>query len=282
MKKYFSSTKEYSKYKKRHIPFKALLFLARPFCKPRELIFEAPLPKEPLIFMANHATDYGPTSILFGLDRKFRIWSSANMLFLKTAPSQIMKTIFPNVRGPLWGVARVFSYPMAVAMRSVFVAAETIPVYRDMRVKMTYQKTLETLKEGLDVVIFPDSLIPDPENPYMDVMQRGAFKTLTICRNALGTPPKVVPVYCCKPLKTLVFGSPLQYDASLPPKDAEEKLLKQVGQAIKRLAESLPPHEIVHYSEMPKDVSRIKKYIAVGEEKLYEEVAALAAAPSDN
>jgi hypothetical protein len=235
------------------------------------VIREAPIPSEPVIFIANHANDYGPMAMLFSAERSFRAWSSANMLSLKTAPDQIMKTIFPNAE-KLFPLCRVLSYLMAPVMCGIFKASGVIPVYRDIRVKTTFAKTIETLKEGLDVVIFPDSLIPDPDNEYMDTIQKGAFKTFGICRKHIGKAPYAVPVYCCKALDIVCVGTPIAFDTDLEDSEAEEKLIKQVGNEIKRLALSLPTHKVTHYAVMPRNIEKIKKYLTYNEEKIYNEL----------
>ncbi|MDR3292911.1 MAG: hypothetical protein LBT20_02270 [Clostridiales bacterium] len=272
MKTYYSPTKPQTRIYHPHLFFKVAFFAGRLVKRPKVLI-ESPLPAEPVLFMANHANDYGPTAVMLALKkRKFRSWSSANMLSLKTAPDQIMKTIFPNARGVLKPVCRVMSYLMAPVMASMFKAAGVVPVYRDIRIKTTYTKTIETLKEGLDVVIFPESIVPNPENPYLDTLQKGAFKTLGFCKKYLGSVPKIYPVYCCRSLDTVVIGAPVIFDESLPVADAEEKATDEINAAVKRLGESLPPHKVTHYAVLPKNIDNIRKYMTYNEEKIYEQL----------
>ena len=272
MKKYYSPTKPYTRVKRPGALFRLFLLLSKPFIRPR-VIRETPEPAVPVIYMANHANDFGPTAMRLAANRGLKTWSAAVMLSLKTAPAQIMKTTFPNARGALFPVCRLLSYMMAPVLGGIFKAAGVIPVYRDLRIKTTYSKTFETLDEGLDVLIFPDSIIPNPDNPFIDVMQKGAFKILSMCLKHKGCVPPVYPVYCCKALKTVVIGKPVSFDVSIPPDQSEKKTELEVGEEIKRLALTLPPHKTVGYSVLPKDIERIRKYMLPQEEKIYEALA---------
>jgi len=227
--------------------------------------------KEPCVFMSNHANDYGPVAVRCVPDKKFWTWTAASMLSLRHAPKQIMKTIFPNARGILFVICRILSVIMAFFMVPVFRLARGIPVYRDARLKITYEKTFEKLKKGHDVVIFPECIVPNPENPYLDVLQKGAFRLFTLCK-AYDLPcPPVYPVYCCKALNKVVAGKRIDFDGeNSNSREAEAKLMNEVGDEIKRLAETLPPHKITHYAEIPKDIERIRKYFLPGEDKIYE------------
>jgi hypothetical protein len=194
------------------------------------------------------------------------------MLSVKTAPRDLMKTVFCNAKGIFWFFARILSFGMGFAMSATFRASGAIPVYRNERIADTYSKTFETMREGLDVVIFPDSLVRNPENEFIDVMQKGAFKTFKLCVAETGSAPGVFPAYCCKSLNTVCFGNPLVFDTELPPYEAMQKLEREVGAEIKRLALTLPPHKVTHYAATPKNVSRVRKYLEGGENKIYDRV----------
>ncbi|MDR2634887.1 MAG: 1-acyl-sn-glycerol-3-phosphate acyltransferase, partial [Clostridiales bacterium] len=192
MKKYYSPIKPYSKIRKPYLFFRLLKVLLKPFLKPRGVTFDEPFPSgQPIVIMANHANAYGPQIMQYALPRPFRTWTNAKMLSVKTAPKDLMKTVFCNAKGIVWVFCRMLSFAMGLVMSSVFRAAGAVPVYRNERIAITYRKTFETLKEGMDVLIFPDSLVRDPDNEFMDVMQKGAFKTFRLCLSENGYAPKV-------------------------------------------------------------------------------------------
>jgi hypothetical protein len=236
-----------------------------------KLTFSSPLPDEPVIFYSNHANDFGPGALVTAFTREFRSWISANMLKVKTAPAQIMKTTLPNFNKFTEPFLRLLSFGMGVALSVMFKAAGAIPVFHDLRLKTTFTKTAETLKEGLDVVIFPDSLLPNPGNPYIDKMQKGAFRILTYLKRCNLKVPPVYPVYACKALKTVLVGNPIRLEDGV----TEDDIYNHVDAEIKRLGESLPPHKIQPYAVMPKDISKIRKYFTVGDEKIYDELEEL-------
>jgi hypothetical protein len=90
-----------------------------------------------------------------------------------------------------------------------------------------------------------------------------------MCRKNLDYVPTVYPVYCCRDLNTVCIGKALHFDTTIPVAEAEEKLEKEVGDEIKRLGDSLPPHKITHYATTPKNLDSIKKYMLPIDEKLY-------------
>ena len=250
--------------------FKFLIKISKRVVRQKS-IFTEPIPSVPVVYMRNHANDFGPSAMQFAIkNRPFKCWAISAMTDVKTAPNQIMKTIFPNARGLKWILARPLSYLMAPAMVAMFKAAGVIPVWRDQRLKMTYHLTFETLKSGGDVVVFPKCIVPREDNEFVDTFQKGAFKLFSLAKIFNAELPPVIPVYCCKKLKTVVFGKPLYFDTTLTPFEAENKLADEVALEIKRLALTLPKHKVTHYALHPKNIERIRKYFLPGEDKIYE------------
>ncbi|MDR3292910.1 MAG: hypothetical protein LBT20_02265 [Clostridiales bacterium] len=269
MKKYYSPTKPYATVKKHYPLFHTARFFLRPFLKPK-LILSEPLPDEPVIFMANHARMFGPVAMLFARRRPFRAWSNANLVFVKTSPRHMMRAFIPNANGVERFFVRILASLIAPPLASALKATGTIPVYRDLRIRTTYDKTFETLKEGLDILIFPDSIFTDDENPYVGVLNDGAFKIFSLAATYYDiTPPPVCPVYCCKDLKTVCIGNVLRYDTNIDPKTASENLKKAVSDGIKALGESLPPHKIIAAADVPNDPEKLKKYMTDAEIESY-------------
>jgi 1-acyl-sn-glycerol-3-phosphate acyltransferase len=264
MKQYYSSTKEYYKVK-RHWPFFRLLskIIGKSYKGKIEVRYAEPLPQDESIAIApNHAREFGPMAVYFCYPRGNRMWLNSNLIIVKDMPNHLMKDFFINEKGIKKALLKLLCYIISPILSAAMKSIEVIPVYRDMRIRVTLKKTSETLSEGKDVVIFPESNVSDELYKYTNVLQEGFVFSAKNYYNHTGKKLKYYPAYACKDLNILSFGHPVEYDPAKSLKEETVRISKHIRDEIERLGNELPPHKIVPYGEVPESSEAMDEYNA--------------------
>ena len=137
--------------------------------------------------------------------------------------------------------------PLSVLL---FNHAETIPVYRDNRVLVTFRETMQALEAGTSVLIFPEH--DKRHNHVLDDFQDRFIDVAKLYRRRSGSCLAFVPVYICPALKKICFGEPVRFDPSLPMDAERERIKNELMARITALADALPEHRVVPYRPQPK------------------------------
>ena len=118
------------------------------------------VPKDGAVIVGNHAHAYGPFAVELYLGTHRYTWCAAEMMDLKEVPAYSFQDFWsmkPRYTHPFY---RALSYLIAPLCVLVFNNANTVPVYHDMRVMITFRRTLKLLREGNNIVIFPEHTVP--------------------------------------------------------------------------------------------------------------------------
>lgn len=208
------------------------------------------LPPEPCILVGNHAQMNGPIAAQLYLPRKRRIWCEAEMMHLREVPAYAYRDFWSQK--PRWSrpFYKLLSYLIAPLSVCVFNNADTIPVYRDRRVVLTFRETVEQFADGADIVIFPEhdkkrnNIVYDFQEHFVDVAK--------LCRKKTGREVAFVPMYIAPRLRTIRFGAPVTFDASRPLAVERERVCTCLMEEITSIARSMPPHTVVPYRNIRK------------------------------
>lgn len=259
-KRWFSSVKKYSRFKRRHLFIRAMLAMARRGFKKTEVIFSEPLPSdEAVIICSNHALDYGPTAFLTGYKRPNRMWSDASLCYASRVHNHAMLCFWPTARGMFKILGHIAGYILSPILPIIFRGLEVIPVYRNPKMLITFEKTAETIAENKDVIIFPETEIKNPDYKFVNHINNGFIRVAKTCYLKTGKIVKFYPAYACKPLRKLIIGHPITVDPSIPDKLQLKEFKRKIADEIERIANELPPHEIVPFN-LPADPQLFKKY----------------------
>ena len=262
MKRYYSSTKNY--YKRRRIwpIFKLISAIFGCFYKGKvEVRYSEPLPEgESIVLTPNHSREYGPLTVFFNYKRHMRLWLNSNLIIVKDIPNHMMKDFFINEKGIKKVLIKLFCFLISPILSAAMKSIEVIPVYRDTRIKTTLNKTNETLIEGKDVVIFPESNVSDPSLKYVNLLQEGFVFSALNYYNETGRRLKYYPVYVCKKLGIMSIGKHIEFNPETNFHDERERICKYITEEIERLGSELPPHEVVPYGEIPESREALEEY----------------------
>lgn len=140
-----------------HPIFDRVKAVFRLFVKKPDIIDLNRGPREAGIFVANHSAASGPFT--YGLYFPFRFvpWGAHEMCGDYRERWHYLYDVFYQ-RKLGWGKARSFIVAtlFALVSRMVYGGAELIPTYRDIRLKRTIKRSLDVLRGGRSILIFPE------------------------------------------------------------------------------------------------------------------------------
>ena len=208
------------------------------------------LPEEAAVIVGNHCKANGPIVSQLYMPREGYTWCIAQMMHIKEVPNYSFTDFWsgkPKWTHPFYHLA---SYIIAPLAAFIFTHADTIGVYKDKRVLKTFTESAEKMGAGADVIIFPECY--DEHNNIVHDFQRGFVDVarLDYKKNKRNTP--FVPMYLAPSLKKVIFGKPIYYDPTNPPKEEAERIIAYLQNEISELAYAQPPHKVVTYNNIRK------------------------------
>ena len=132
----------------------------------------------------------------------------------------------------------------------LFNNAHTVPVYHDTRLITTYRDSIEKLKQGYSMVIFPEhydkhnNIVHDFQDKFIDLARFYYKKT--------GVELNFVPLYVAPRLRKLFFAEPIRFHADAPIADERRRICDALMDAITEIAVAQPEHTVVPYPNIPK------------------------------
>ncbi len=208
------------------------------------------LPQDPCLIVANHTQMYGPISCQLYFPGKRAIWCAHQMMELKEVPGYAFQDFWSQKPRWIQPFFKLASYLIAPISVCVFNNASTIPVYRDHRLVTTFRDSVEALKAGANVVIFPEqdvrhnNIVYDFQTGFVDVARSYHRQT--------GKQLCFVPMYIAPDLGKMVLGKPLPFDPQAPVKSERRRICDAMMADITALAAALPLHTVVPYRNIPK------------------------------
>lgn len=230
--RYFSTCHPYDTRRCRR-PFFRLFYRAVRFCVPRHRVewAEGAPPEEPCVFVCNHARAYGPLSMCTRFPRSARPWVIADMCFVRRVPAYARIDFWPG-EGPFRkAMAWVLSYLIAPIAPWLMIGVEAIPVYHDSRVLETFRKSIQTLREGKDIILFPE--VPDGKGLYLDRFADGFVLLGRRWATAAGKPLRFYPVFADRRNRTFHVGAPVTYDPAARPDAERTRICQALHAALK-------------------------------------------------
>jgi hypothetical protein len=242
MKKYYSPTKPYCKRKKLHLflnIFKKCLF----FIKKDEIVWKTEKPNEPVVFISNHTKTHAPFNFILFFKPAARLWANCYFISIKECWKFLNKD-FLKEKNIFFKCLVALFLPIVVAS---FRSIEPIPVYHDMRVKITFDKSTDTLNENKNIIIFPERT-ENQVNKYIFQLNRGFPHMAQAYYKSTGKKLKFYPVYTCHDLHKILIGDPIEYNPAVSIIEQRETICLYLENKIKELGDSLPEHKIDLYN----------------------------------
>ena len=208
------------------------------------------IPKEPSLIIGNHAQVHGPFVAELWFPKKKRIWLIGQMMSAKEIPAYAMQDFWPYKKKSVRWIYKIFSYIIAPLFSYVFKNVDGIGVYKDGRIIKTFKQSVEALKDGAYVIIFPEC--HTDYNHIVNEFQTNFVDVARLYYKNTGKELSFVPMYNAPKLKLTVFGNPIKYDHLAPIEEQRVKICEYIKKEITRLAEELPVHVVVPYANIKK------------------------------
>lgn len=210
------------------------------------------LPEGGCILVGNHAQMHGPVCGELYVPGDRAIWCNWEMMVLKEVPAYAYQDFWSKKPKYIRWFFKIMSYVIAPLAVCIFNNANTIPVYRDARLRTTLKQTLTALDENKRIVIFPEHY--EPHNHIVNDFQEGFVDVAKLFYRRTGKTVSFVPMYLAPRLKKICFGKPIQFDPTADIAAERKRLCTELMDRITEIAEGLPVHKVVPYANLsPKD-----------------------------
>lgn len=213
------------------------------------------LPDEPCVIVANHAQIHSPITFEGFFPGSRAIWCDSKMMEKAEIPNYAEEGFWPNATDKQKKRRRFWMKKIAGFAEYLLTTAHTIPVYRDMRVMKTFKLTEEALREGKNIIIFPENEVTDENNPILDYFNLYFVDIAKIYYKKHGKILTFVPCYNCVELKRVVIGkNHVKYNPDIKMDEQREILCEALRKEITDIALSLPRHKVVPFIATDHDV----------------------------
>lgn len=212
-----------------------------------------PLSDDGNIYISNHAQLHGPLGNYFYFPKKRYIWVIGQMCNRKEVTPYAMEDFWRfKSKYVKWIYYLASTLILAPFGSYLFRKAKTIPVYKDGRLRHTLKISFEKLKDGHNIIIFPES-----RNPYNDFINDFQVHFVDLAKQYYKMTGKELlfyPMYTCYELRKIIIGRPIRFNSNNKIEDERQRIISYLKESITELGMSLPRHTIIPY------VNTKKKY----------------------
>lgn len=208
------------------------------------------LPDEPCIVVGNHTQMNGPIIAEIHFPGKRLIWCVGDMLHLRDVPAYAFEDFWSEKPKYSRWFYKILSY--IIAPISVFIMgnSRTIGVYHDTRILSTFKKSVAGLIDGANIIVFPEH--NEKHNHIVYEFTSGFVEVAKLYYKKTGKEVSFVPMYIAPRLKKTYLGKPVRFCAEADLDAEKKRICEYLMNEITSIAESLPPHTVVPYRNIPK------------------------------
>ncbi len=193
--------------------------------KPKFLYLGGEPVEQGSIILSNHVGTSGPLTLELYLDTPFRFWGTYEMNGnLRSVYKYLSFTFYHQKKHWKLFWARLFCIIAAPLTFLFYRGLNLISTYKDMRFRHTLRESLETLKKGHSLVIFPE----DSSKGYFDTLTQ-YFEGFAVLGNLClkkGLDPLVYNAYLKKKSKTYIFDKPIRFSELIKQYEDKQELSK--------------------------------------------------------
>ena len=208
------------------------------------------LPRKNAIIVGNHTQMNGPIAGELFLPENCYTWCAGQMMNRKEVPKYAFQDFWsqkPKWTHPFY---RVLSHIIAPLAENIFNNARTIPVYRDMRIMSTFKKTIQRLKEGANILIFPEK--DEKHNNIVYQFQENFVDVAMLYHKKTGIELTFVPLYIAPSMKKMYIGNGVVFNSQNPIEEERKRIAACMAEKITEIGRALPEHTVVPYRNIPK------------------------------
>lgn len=189
---------------------KAIMF----FTGPMDTIWQEEFDGEPSIFVCNHDRAYGPIAMCVQFDhcKELRPWINHEVLSFKTMP--------PYVRQDYWyppdkWYTKILDYTAAyfysLIIPPIMRGSACIPVYHDTKVMSTLRASVDAIRQGHHIMLFPEH--PSGYGEYSADVFTGFVSLGRLVQRRTGKTVSFYPTFVDWKAREIRVGAPIRYNS---------------------------------------------------------------------
>lgn len=236
--------------KKTTILFKIIKALVRLFYGKMEVVGLENLPENNAIIVGNHTQMNGPIAGELFLPDNCYTWCAGQMMNLKEVPEYAFNDFWSQKSKWTQPFYKVLSHVIAPLSVCIFNNARTIAVYRDMRIMSTFKESIKMLKNGVNILIFPEK--DEKHNNILYKFQENFIDIAKLYYKKTGIALTFVPMYIAPKLKKMYIVQGIIFNGENSIEEERKRISAYLSDEITDIARSLPLHTVVPYRNIPK------------------------------
>ena len=213
--------------------FLRLRAIVRAFTHSMTTQWETPYDGRPCVFCPNHAGMMGPIDMVahFELCDTARPWFNAAVADRKQVPAYVRQDYWwePGCRlEPLYNAT--LPYLAAAVLPPILHTVPGVPVYHDMQVIKTFRKSIEYLRQGDQLIIFPQQ--PSGYKSHHMWINKGFLQIAPMAWRTLQLALDFYPVYIDTKAHIIHVRKPVRFDPGRKLSDQQDAILDTLARGL--------------------------------------------------
>ena len=179
------------------------------------------------VILSNHEGTDAPMALEIYLDKPIRMWGAHEMNSGLIKMYKYQSRVYYHEKKH-WNLflARMFCLIASPLTNLFYSGLDLISTYKDSRFRKTIKETIDSLKQGDNIVIFPE----DSEKGYLKELEGFHAGFVLLCEQALkeGINIPICVSYFRKEENTYVFDNPVNYSILKEKYGSREEISKQL------------------------------------------------------
>ncbi len=196
---------------------------------------------EPVVFVANHYTIFGPVSFILSVPLISSVWVNEDIITPETAAEAIYTGIqdtVPFLRGK--AIRRICGWLGQLFCR-ISVRFNAIPVDRNnpARLISTMRRSVSVLAEGQNLIVFPETGVPEYSLTSVTPFYPGFATVGSLYYRKARKPLRFCPCYIDEQHHTIRFGELVTYQAeNISVVEESLRVSDELNQSIQKMADA--------------------------------------------
>lgn len=199
--------------------------------------------ENPLVYLCNHGSIYGPVAAMLFIPEKVRPWSISKIMVDRQETEEYL---YKYNFGPAKWLPGFLKMPVTRLVARIshwgMKSLEAIPVFRDKPAQLR-----KTFRMAVDALVCGDPMLIFPENPNAEAQDHGyerqgmgtlfsGFAMLAPAYyNRTGKRCRFMPMYAHRDSRTVAFGEEIVFNPENDPAEERERLVREIGEQMNRL-----------------------------------------------
>lgn len=230
--------------------YKVIRWFVWLFSPKYRILGQEKLPEGCCVIVGNHSQMFGPIAAELYVPGKHDTWCAGQMMHWKEAAAYAYSDFWSGKPKALRWFFKILSHLIVPLSVVVFNNAHTIPVYHDTRLITTYRESIDRLRAGSKIIIFPECYTE--HNNIVHAFQDKFVDLARFYHKKTGESLFFIPLYLAPKLKTMFYGDPICFDPDAPIAGERVRICSALMDSITEMAQAQPPHTVVPYPNIPK------------------------------